>query len=92
MERIVLEVDSETARKWRTSFYRFRSHLNRLFSKQINELSETGLPDEAEIEQHYDRVQESLPEYRKLLDKAGKEASDNGLTPEKLDEMLSEEE
>ncbi|QPH41623.1 hypothetical protein [Pedobacter endophyticus] len=70
MERIVLEVDSVVAKKWRSLSASQRS----LYEKALSVLLQ----------------QNKQTEFLKLLDSAGKIAMANGLTDEKLAQLLDE--
>jgi len=75
MERIVIEVADETAKKWREVSPKIKTELERSFEKQIEILSQ-------EIK---------VAEFKSLLDKVDEEAAKNGLTEEILQELLNEE-
>lgn len=75
MERIVIEVDDATAKKWRDVSPRIKSQLEKSFEGQINILSQ-GIKE---------------AEFKSLLDKVSDEAAKNGLTEEILQQMLNEE-
>ncbi len=75
MERIVIEVDDATAKKWRNVSPAIKNHLERIFENQIDILSQ--------------RVKES--QFENLLNKARAEAANNGLTEEVLQQLLNEE-
>jgi len=70
MERIVLEVDSAVAKKWRS----FSASQRSLYEKTLSVLLQ----------------QNKQTEFKKLLDSAGKIAMANGLTDEKLAQLLDE--
>lgn len=75
MERIVIEVDEATAKKWRDVSPRIKSQLEKSFEGQINILTQ-GIKE---------------AEFKSLLDKVSDEAAKNGLTEEILQQMLNEE-
>jgi hypothetical protein len=75
MERIVIEVADATAKKWRNVPPKIKSHLEKSFEKQIDDLSQ--------------RLKES--NFENLLRKAREEAANNGLTEEVLQQLLNEE-
>ncbi|MDB5119914.1 MAG: hypothetical protein JWN56_1132 [Sphingobacteriales bacterium] len=75
MERIVIEVDDAIAKKWPNVSPKIRSHLEKSFEKQIEEVSQKLKEADFEI----------------LLIKAREEAFNNGLTEEALKELLNEE-
>ncbi|WP_436414212.1 hypothetical protein [Petrimonas sp.] len=76
MERIVLEVDGATARKWRTSSYRLRSQLNRLLGEQINQIIDRSEPEDS----------------IRFFEELRAEMKEKGLTQEVLDSILHEKE
>lgn len=75
MERIVIEVNDATAKRWRNVSPDIRSKLEKDFEKQIDEFSQ--------------RVKES--NFKILLNKAREEAANNGLTEEIFEKLLNEE-
>ena len=100
MERIVIEVNKATAKKWRTSSVqqkrKFTAALQRVLqADDAQEVKEPaagyGRPPEAVLQAHFNKVQKDLPEYRKFLDEVGKKAAERGLTEEILEELLRDE-
>ena len=75
MERIVIEVDEETAKKWRQASPKIKEQLEKNIEKQIDILSRAAEEDE----------------FFALLDKISDEAVKNGLTEEILEKLLNEE-
>ncbi len=75
MERIVIEVDDATAKKWRDVPPKFKSQLEKSFENQI-EIFSQGIKE---------------AEFKSLLDKVSDEAAKNGLTEEILQQLLNEE-
>lgn len=75
MERIVIEVNEGTAKKWRKVSPKIKSELEKSFEKQIDEISE--------------RATESG--FENLLQVVREEAAKNGLTEEILQQLLNEE-
>ncbi len=75
MERIVIEVDDATAKKWRNVPPKIKSQLEKSFEGQIDELSE--------------KVKEA--NFEDLLKIVREEAAKNGLTEEILQQLLNEE-
>jgi len=75
MERIVIEVDDATAKKWRDASPKIKKGLG----KKIEDLLER-ISYEIKVA-HFDV----------LLDKASEEAAGNGLTEEILEKLLNEE-
>jgi len=75
MERIVIEVDDATAKKWRKASPAIKNRLEKSFEKQIEIVSQSD--KEAQFEE--------------LLKKAREEAAKNGLTEEILQQLLNEE-
>ncbi|MDN3655920.1 hypothetical protein QWZ08_09810 [Ferruginibacter paludis] len=75
MERIVIEVADETAKKWQNVSPKIKSHLEKSFEKQIDEIVQ----------------QLKVIEFDNLLQSAGEEAARNGLTEETLQQLLNEE-
>lgn len=75
MERIVLEVDENTARKWRTASSQLRSQLNKFIGKQLDEILDNSEPED------------SIRFFNELRE----EMKEKGLTQEILDEILRDE-
>lgn len=75
MERIVIEVNDTTAKKWQRISPEIKNSFEKSFEKQIDELSEKAKEINFEI----------------LLRKARQEAAKNGLTEEILQQLLNEE-
>ena len=75
MERIVIEVDDATAKKWQEVSSKIKEQLEKNIERQIEIL--------------YRGVQED--EFFTLLDKISDEAVKNGLTEEMLEKLLNEE-
>jgi hypothetical protein len=75
MERIVLEVDDQTAREWRNTSAKLR--------KQIGKNLELVLTDSLS--------KSKQANFELLLQDARKEAAKNGLTEEILTQLLNEE-
>ena len=75
MERIVLEVDGATAKKWQEASPEIKKGLE----KKIEDLLER-ISDEIKV-----------AHFEALLDKASDEATRNGLTEEILEKLLNEE-
>ncbi len=73
-ERIILEVDGTTAKKWRASSYRLRTELCRLFDAQINRIIDESDPEEG------------IQFFKELR----AEMKEKGLTQEILDDILDE--
>lgn len=75
MERIIIEVDDATAKKWRKVSPKIKRQLEQSFGKQIDGISE--------------KLKES--NFQCLLDNIRSEAAKNGLTEEILQNLLNEE-
>ena len=75
MERIVIEVDEETAKKWNQASPKIKERLEKNIEKQIDILSRAAKEEE----------------FFALLDKISDEAVKNGLTEEILEKLLNEE-
>lgn len=74
MERIVLEVDEATAKKWRSASSRLRMEVSRIIDTQISAI----------IDKKEDK---DIIQY---LDELRKEMAKKGLTQEILDEILKD--
>ncbi|MVN22653.1 hypothetical protein [Mucilaginibacter arboris] len=74
MERIVIEVDDATAKKWRAVSPKIKSELEKSFERQIDELSE--------------KMKEA--NFENLLKIVREEAAKNGLTEEILQQLLND--
>ena len=75
MERIVIEVADATAKKWRDVSPKIKSHLEKSFAKQIEDVLQKM--------KEYD--------FETLLKKAREEAASNGLSEEVIQQLLNEE-
>lgn len=75
MARIVIEVDDATAKKWHGFSPKIKACLQESFAKQIAIVSQ-GTTEH---------------DFESLLNKAREEAARNGLTEERLQELLNEE-
>lgn len=75
MERIVLEVDEETAKKWQMAPPEIRKGLERKIEELLERVS----------------YEIKVANFEALLDKASDEAARNGLTEEILEKLLNEE-
>lgn len=75
MERIIIEVDTATAKKWQAVSPKIKNQMKKNFKEQIQMFSQ-GI-NEARFEA--------------LLDKASDEAAKNGLTEEILQQLLNKE-
>jgi hypothetical protein len=100
MERIVIEVNKATAKKWRTSTQQEKKKLAAVLQKALQTAETTNVnepeigyarPSEEVAKAHYERVQKELPEYRRFLDRIRKSAAERGLTDEILDELLKKD-
>ncbi|MEO6844131.1 MAG: hypothetical protein ABI184_03100 [Ginsengibacter sp.] len=75
MERIIIEVDDATAKKWQAVSPKIKQRLEKNIEKQMEILSRGAKEDE----------------FFALLDKISDEAVKNGLTEEILEKLLNEE-
>ena len=75
MERIILEVDSATAQAWRKISPKLKRSIEELFQIRLQSLTK--------------KAQEAS--FEELLDEARKEAAENGLTEEILEQLLNED-
>jgi hypothetical protein len=100
MERITLEVDSRTAKKWRYITQQQQKQVAKIISQAL-ELLEKDIPGkklpigyaqppENTMNKILENNKKKWPEYKKLLDKGRKEAETNGLTEAILNKLLSE--
>jgi hypothetical protein len=97
MERIVIEVNKATAKKWRASSKPKRKEIVTLLNEALNErttlvVEEPVLgyarPIERESERHFKDVQKRLPSYKAFLEGIREKAKTNGLTEEILEAIL----
>lgn len=96
MERIVIEVNKATAKKWRTSTQQQKRKLAAVLQQALESAEAIvnepiigyARPSEEVVKAHYERVQKGLPEYRKFLNSLSKKAAERGLTDEILEELL----
>jgi hypothetical protein len=72
MERIVLEVDDATGKAYQKFSTKAKTEFNRVISIFLKKAINDADADN----------------YKNFLDKIGREAEENGLTPEKLGELL----
>ena len=99
MERIVVEVNKATAKKWRTITQREKKKLAVVLQKAletpeaiVNEpVNGYARPSEEVAKAHFERVQRELPEYRRFLDRIRKSAEERGLTDEILNDLLKKD-
>jgi hypothetical protein len=97
MERIVIEVNKTTAKKWRTSTLQQKRKLAAVLQKalkmhEVIVVREPAIgyarPPEEVLGAHYERVQKTLPQYQAFLDRVREKAAAQGLTDEILEELL----
>ncbi len=97
MERIVIEVNKATAKKWRESSKPKCKEIVTLLNEALNDrttlvVEEPMLgyarPTEKESEKHFKDVQERLPSYKTFLEGIREKAKANGLTEEILEAIL----
>jgi hypothetical protein len=97
MERIVIEVNKTTAKKWRESSKPKRREIVTLLNEALNDrttlLVEEPIlgyahPTEKESEEHFKDVQKRLPSYKTFLAAIREKAKANGLTEEILEAIL----
>lgn len=74
MERIVLEIDSLSARKWEQASYDKKIRL----SKSISQIIARSLNERDD-------------DFWSFIDRISEKAASNGLTEEKLDQLLNED-
>jgi hypothetical protein len=98
MEKIVIEVNKATAKKWRNSSKQQKRKLATVLQNALANTEGTNepklgyaRPSEAVLQAHFNRVQQELPEYKKFLDELGKRAAERGLTEEILEELLRDD-
>lgn len=96
----MIEVDKATANKWRSSTRAEKRKLAAVLQKalkkqEVTVVQEPALgyarPSDEVLRAHYERVQKTLPEYRKFLDEIGRKAEERGLTEEILKELLRDD-
>jgi hypothetical protein len=75
MERIVIEVNDATAKKWRNVSAEIKSQIEKGFEKQVELLSQ----------------EEKESDFENLLNRAREEAARNGLTEDILQQLLKDE-
>jgi hypothetical protein len=75
MERIVLEVNEQTAKAWRNTSDKLRSQIGKGIEQFLSETLQKSKKANFEL----------------LLEEARKSASEKGLTEEKLQQLLNEE-
>lgn len=75
MERIVIEVDEATAKKWRDASPKIKEGLGKKIEDLLERIS----------------YEIKVARFEALLDKASDEAARNGLTEEILEKLLNEE-
>ncbi|HEA30895.1 MAG TPA: hypothetical protein ENH91_13045 [Leeuwenhoekiella sp.] len=75
MERITIKVAEKTAKEWEQASPKLRADLEKRLEEQLEQLL------------YKNRVED----FKKFLDQIGAEAQANGLTEEKLQEILKED-
>ena len=75
MERIVLEVDEATARKWHSASRKLKAELSRFIEQQISVIMDTK--SKADSIQYFNELRENMAQ--------------KGLTQEILDDILKDE-
>jgi hypothetical protein len=100
MERIVIEVNKATAKKWRTSTMQQKRKITAVLQRVLKEDEVQGVkeptvgygrPPEAVAQAHFERSQKGLPEYRKFIKGIQKDAKERGLRQEILDDLLKKD-
>jgi hypothetical protein len=100
MERIVIEVDNTTAKRWRKSGDGKRKKINAIIKKALKQNDKLivkepepgyGLPTEKEMQKHSKKVIATRPGYKKFLNDIREKAAKNGLTEEVLNHLLDGE-
>jgi hypothetical protein len=100
MERIVIEVNKATAKKWRTITTKQKRKITAVLQRVLKDDEVQGVnepivgysrPPEAVAQAHFERVQKGLPEYRKFIKRIQKDAKQRGLTQEILDDLLKKD-
>lgn len=76
MERIVLEVDDTTAKKWFSASAKLKTELSKFMEQQISDIMDKK--QEADSIQYFNELREEMAQ--------------KGLSQEKLDEILKNEE
>jgi phosphotransacetylase len=74
MERIVIEVSEETAKKWRLSSPEKRERISQRMNIRLNQ----------------ELLKDSPDDFKKFLDEIGKTMEERGLTEKILQEILAE--
>lgn len=100
MERIILEVDNHTAKRWRYTSPQQQKQIAKIISQTLELLEKDatvkkrpvgyGRPSEEDIKDLLAENRKEWSGYKKLLDKSRKKAEDNGLTEEILKKLLAE--
>lgn len=75
MERIVIEVDDDVAKKWNEVPANVKAKLEKIFQDQVDDVAQ----------------QINMIGFKELIDRIGKKAQANGLTEEILQQLLNEE-
>ena len=75
MERIIIEVEDATAKKWQNVPLLIKSQMEEIFARQIDMLDQDI----------------KTKDFKALLDKVSDEAAQNGLTEEILQQLLNGE-
>lgn len=97
MERIVIEVNKGTAKKWRASTRKKKRQLATVLQKALRDTETSQVsdplpgyarPSEEILQTHIKKLQIELPEYQQFLNRIRKSATEKGLTQEILVELL----
>jgi anti-sigma regulatory factor (Ser/Thr protein kinase) len=98
MERIILEVDKGTAKRWRATDKGKKKKINALIKLALKENDVVpanepeggyGLPSEKEILKQIRKIRQARPDYISFLNTIRDKAAKNGLTQEVLDSPLA---
>ena len=101
MAEIILNVDERAAQKWQSVSQKKRNKLSKLISYFLDLYDEDiltnpkpgyGLLKTTVINKQIKKIRKNESAYTKFLEAIRKEANDNGLTQEILDQLLAEDE
>ena len=89
MERIVIEVTEESAKRWRSSSKNQRKTIATIIEKMLS--IDRSHPLRDGLKKHQAQVISQLPEYKMFLNEIGDKAAANGLTQEILNHLLEDD-
>ena len=98
MSRIILEVDDSIARKWEASSKQLKKKVTELIAKFVSDdaveptNADAGYAlSDKKVQKAFEKNRSGIAAYQKLLNEIGNTAAKSGLTEQKLETLLLEE-